>query len=152
MGIRAIYSLISAHEFNKHKRDLANADLARSLSITIDKAWLEFHQVFREMAKPLRLVIRGDYSAYGRLEGGLIEVGDEDGDDFYLAHLSPSMVKKINAALSEFTEDDLFISIRQLGWPCGRPEKNYYRTHFKNLKEAHKTATERGAALEILIT
>ena len=159
MGLRASMKVIPAALFKQHKDDLAELDVPKGATAFSIDAWLEIQSVLRAKPKPLKLAISGDRPIDGKLEGGLLRTSsgeaddddtddDDDGDDCYIGYASPTLVKKLDAALATLDESELLADIKA----AGLSGKSEYRKSFAILRKAYATAAESGAAILVIIT
>jgi hypothetical protein len=158
-------SVIPAAAFKQHKDNLTGLEVpADAPKFWLNKLWLEFHTALRGMPKPLCLAISGDHPVYGRLDGGLLRAGDdtpddeveemddEDGDDGYFGVASPALVKRLDAALGQFSDAELLAAIKSAGWPRKKGASRHYGSSFDQLRKAYRAAAETGAAVMVVIT
>jgi hypothetical protein len=112
---------------------------------SIDKAWHEFHSVFKLKGPPLSLVIAGDH--LHPLSTHRLDEFSTGNHDYYIGFMSPSLVRDVADALSTVTaidykrwESELFGDRLH----CGE-------AYFSQLKSAYTEAAERQNALMIVI-
>lgn len=152
MSVTAELQLVPAKDVAKRIKEQT---LIAGESFSIDKTWLPFHLVFRELPAPLNLAIRGDKAVLGKLEGGMFEIDEaqeEEEVDVYWAFASARLAKKIAPALVDYAEAQLFAAIKQHGWDCKKGDQRYYGLHFKTLQKVYARAASEGAAVQIFIS
>ena len=145
MGIRAGLTEITPDVFEQ-VRTGGEPDLSEGPRHSIDKAWQDFHSVFRAKGQPLSLAISGDY-----LHPSSSHTLDEfcKGDhDYYVGFASPTLVQHVADSLAAVTateykhwESELF-----------GDHYNGGETLFPHLKAAYVDAATRNNALMIVIT
>lgn len=148
MGVRAGLTEISADVYTKVKAggNVDEADLKDRTWTSLDKAWYGFHNVFKQIAPPLKFTISGDYPH--PLGAPDIDVFDESPDyDFYLGYMSPSLVEEIADSLSMQSYE----KIAQLFELAGIEFDGYFQHHFEAMKQAYSQAAKNGNALYICI-
>jgi len=112
---------------------------------SIDKAWHDFHIVFRSKGPPLSLAIAGD-----RLHPQSPHTLDEfckGNHDYYVGFASPRLVREVAEALTGLTASDYKRWESELvgdQYNCGE-------TFFPDLKAAYTEAAVRKNALMIVI-
>jgi hypothetical protein len=152
VGVVASMKVVSAADFERHADDLGELSVPKDApSFWLDKAWSEFYFAFRSLSSPLRLTICGDRLVAGPrfFEGG---TEDEEGDDYYCAYASPSLVAEANDALAELPKDDVIDAIRRTaGWTLDAWDLEYYLECLDELRAAYRVAAESGGALLISI-
>jgi hypothetical protein len=67
-------------------------------SVGLDKSWWFLNLAFNNSDDPIKYAIEGDYSP----EGGLEAFNNGEGNDSYLAYVSPSVAKQISEVLKAF--------------------------------------------------
>ena len=161
MGLRASMTVIPAALFKRHKDALADLVVPKgAASFPID-AWLEIQSVLGAKPKPLKLAFSGDRPVDGKLEDGLLrtssddadeddddDMDGDDGDGCYIGYASPTLVKKLDAALALLDETELLGEIKAAGF-SGKSE---HRKSFANLRKAYGLAAESGSAVLVIIT
>ncbi len=112
---------------------------------SIDKAWRDFHAVFKAKGPPLSLAIAGDH--LHPLSPLSLNEFCEGNHEYYVGFVSPSLVREIAQALATLTaadykrwESELFCD----DYNCGE-------TFFPYLKSAYSEAAARRNALMIVI-
>jgi hypothetical protein len=148
MGVRAGLTEISADVYTKVKAggNVSEADLKDRTWTSLDKTWYGFHNVFKQMAPPLKLTISGDHPH--PLGAPDIDVFVEGADyDFYLGFMSPSLVKEIADSLSLLS----YTEIAQLFELAGIEFDDYFQHYLDGMKQAYSQAAENGNALYICI-
>jgi hypothetical protein len=148
MGIRAGLTEISANAYTKVKAggNIDEADLENRTWTSLDKAWYGFHNVFKQMAPPLKLTISGDYPH--PLGAPDVDVFDESPDyDFYLGFMSPPLVEEIADSLSMLS----YAEIARLFELIGIEFDSYFQHHLEAMKQAYSQAAKNRNALYICI-
>lgn len=163
MGLAASMRVLPADLYEQYKdtTDDCPSPEACGARFSLDRAWQELHEAFRGMPKPLPLAVSGDRPFRSRLDDGLLRGGNPDSDeewdeneeDCYFGYASPALVKKLDRALEQLSEDEVLAAITAAGWDCTKKsDQKYYLSAFKELRKAYRTAAPEGAALLIVIT
>jgi len=137
----------------RHRGNINNLSLPEDCaSFDLDKAWLEIHLALRQMRAPVNRALRGDRTIYGALEGGVLEVPeDEHGPDAFIGLATPGLVKKIDKALASLTGQRLVSLIKKDGWEVDSHRRDYYARCLKELKSAYRTAAKQDSYLQVFI-
>jgi Domain of unknown function (DUF1877) len=112
---------------------------------SIDKAWNDFHAVFKVRGPPLSLAIAGD--RLHPLSPHNLDEFCEGNHDYYMGFMSPRLVREVADALSTLTASDYKRWESELfgnHYNCGE-------TFFPHLKAAYVDAAGRQNALMIVI-
>jgi hypothetical protein len=143
MGVRAGLTEIPAELFEQVVA--GEAKLPDEPRHSIDKAWHDFHAVFKVKGPPLSLAIAGDH--LHPLSPHSLDEFCEGNHDYYVGFVSPRLVREVADALSTLTaagykrcESELFGD----HYNCGE-------TFFPCLKAAYSEAAARQNALMIVI-
>jgi hypothetical protein len=144
MGLRAGLTEITPDVFDQIARG-EEPDLPSGERRSIDKAWDDFHVVFKKEGPPLSLAIAGDVlhpESRHTLEDFL-----GGNHDYYVGFMSPGLVRDIANALTGFALSELTRRCEALDpgqYTCGLG-------FFGELKAAYTEAAQRGNALVIVI-
>jgi len=114
-------------------------------SHSIDKAWTDFHAVFKVKGPPLSFAIAGDH-LYSLSPHRLDDFCDGN-HEYYIGFVSPRLVREVADVLSTLTETDYKRSESEL---FGN-DHGYGETFFPVLKAAYTEAAARKNSLMIVI-
>ncbi len=112
---------------------------------SIDKAWNDFHAVFKVKGPPLSLAIAGDY--LHTLSAHSLDEFCKGDHEYYVGFASPQLVRKVADALATVTAVDY----KQWEGDMFGDQYNCGETFFPYLKAAYKEAAARQNALMIVI-
>jgi hypothetical protein len=100
MGQLATFVELGPDLFERVLAD-ADPDLKRCRHHSIDKAWDSLHSVLQSQGPPLSLAITGDRA---HPQGGhSLDEFIQDGHEYYIALMSPRLVREVAAALTNIT-------------------------------------------------
>ncbi|HTU92821.1 MAG TPA: DUF1877 family protein [Gemmataceae bacterium] len=144
MGVRAGFTEISPDIFEQVVAG-AEPETTGGVHHSIDKAWNDFHLVFRSKGPPLNSAIAGDYRH--SLSPHSLDEFCEGHHEYYVGFVSPHLVGEIAKVLVNITAADYKRWERELvgdQYNCGE-------TFFPELKAAYAEAAARKSALMIVI-
>jgi len=144
MGVRASLTEISPEQFEQVVAG-GQPKLPNEPSYSIDKAWNDFHFLFRCKGHPLRHAIAGDY-LHPQSPHSLDEFC-EGNHEYYLGFASPRLVLEVAHSLTDLSAMDYKRWENELmgtQYNCGE-------TFFPYLKAAYESAAARKNALMIVI-
>lgn len=144
MGIRASFSQITPDIFEQMVRG-EEPKIAEGEWHSIDKAWFDFHTVFRQKSHPLDLVIAGD--CLHPQSQQTLEEFCKGGHDWYFGLASPTLVHEAAKALSALSTVELKQWYDEQN--CGGYDCSFY--FFAQLKSAYTSAADHGNALMIMV-
>ena len=145
MGVRAGFSEITPEVFAQVAAG-AQPDITPGIRHSIDKAWHDFHVVFRSKGPPLSLAIAGDYR-HPLSPHSLDEFCDGRYHEYYVGFASPQLVQEVAEALAKVTASDY------KRWETELVGDQYsMETFFPTLKTAYLEAAVRRNALMIVIS
>lgn len=144
MGVRASFLEISAELFEQIVAG-GEPELPREPRQCIDKAWNDFHAVFKAKGSPLCLAISGDHRH--SLSPHTLDQFCEGHHEYYFGFASPDLVRQIANALFDVSSSDYKAWEVVLVGDC----YNIGQVFFPNLKAAYLEAAAHHNALMILI-
>lgn len=148
MGVRAELREIPAAAFARVKAggDIIKEDLETGAWTSLDKAWYDFHNLFKQMDSPLKYVIAGDYP-YPLSPRDIETFVENDDYDFYMGFVSPPVVREISDSLSKLSDLELTRMLEEVGMEFDR----YCQRYFKDMKRTYSQVAKNGNALYICI-
>jgi hypothetical protein len=148
MGLRASVILISPEAYAAMVKDPQTDDVSLSgKCFEIDKAWSEFHQVFKQMGEPLKFAIEGKFCPYGNFETGEVD----GGVGFVSAALAARIAKALAKLPFKTISDAVRESWRNHGHEYSDERDEYLGYHYETLQKAYATAAQRKKAVFISI-
>lgn len=144
MGVRAGLTEIPSEIFEQISAG-AEPAIPKEPHYSIDKAWNDFHQVFRNLGPPLDHAISGD-----RRHPQCLHTMDNfcGGDhEYFVGFASPELVQEVSNALASLTPADykrIEVQFYGDGYNCGE-------TFFSALKAAYENASAAENAVMIVI-
>jgi hypothetical protein len=135
MGQNAYLTIIARSEYRKYPR-VTPAALAQ---FDLNKGWVALDQALRTMPPPLDLGLQGDRVISG------------DDWDAYDAFVTPALARRISAALTDVSEEELIAALKSVGFASRKREYAEHLAFFDRLRAAYQEATKRDAYLRIFI-
>lgn len=145
MGMRASLTLISSRDYAALLKN-PKADISLDGEhYDIDKAWVEFHKVFKRLGGPLKFAIEGKYCPYGNFE----ENDDGMADGFVSATVAARIAQELAKLPLKSIIDSVKGDYRNMGLDFPEGEGPYLRAHFATLKKAYTAAAKKKMAVHI---
>jgi Domain of unknown function (DUF1877) len=149
MGMRASITLISPQTYSAIVKDPQNADVSlEGESYDIDKAWSEFHEVFKTLGAPLKYAIEGEFCPNGNFEEN--DTGGNDG--FVSVALAARISKELAKLPFKKVSDGVRESWRQNELDYPDDEDEYLGCHYATLQKAYAAAADQKMAVYIGIS
>jgi hypothetical protein len=120
-------------------------DIAGGTRHSIDKAWYDFHVVFRSKGPPLSLAMSGDYRH--PLSPHSLDEFCKGNYEYYVGFASPALVEEVANALANVTASNY----KEWETACNCDQCPLIETFFAALKTAYLGAATRKNALMIVI-
>ena len=142
MGLDASYRLIPRSEYRKHQKDSVHYVFPKSLpQFHLDREWLALHDALTQFGKPLSDAIRGNRPS---------EPFDDEWE-VYDSFFTPGLVKKIDKALGNVTNEAFVAALKHDGRIKRKRDAKGYLESFDSLKAGFHDAASKDAYLWILI-
>ncbi len=144
MGVIASLTVIPADRLNKtmtyFKRG-ARIPSSDKYRFYIDKAWIDFHEAFKELPEPLPFAVMGP--DFKKME-------QEVELDFII--ISPALVKEVNLALKKLSEEKMIAALKKKAIVSRYSKGSYQRYYFGVFKKAYRMAAKESAGIAVLIS
>lgn len=147
MGISADFTVIPVTEYRKHRSKPDTYLFPTTLAkFELYKEWGTLNSTFSRLPHPLGLAIRGDRPTHESFE---------DWEEVYTAFVTPGLVKKINKALQNLTDEDYIAALKarlkEIKTTLRTCEHRFYLTSLQKVRDAYQQAATEGAYLYIFI-
>jgi hypothetical protein len=147
MGIRCSYTLMSPEALERFQARETRTEDVKEERFSIDKGWYGFHIAFRKFGPPLSLAVNGDQQPYDFPPDIDRWLNGTFPSDFYIATVSPPLVKRIDEKLKMLNE-------LQIDSICEESEvspRDYFTSNFNSLRDAFANAARRSWALLVTV-
>ncbi len=150
MGIRGSYILMSPEalgRFQAREPDPEGQQHVQEEWFSIDKLWYPFHIALRRFGPPLSLAVNGDHQPSDCPPDIDSYADGRFPSDFYIATISPPLVKQVDEKLRNLSDADIELMIKE----SEVSPREYFTSNFAALREAYATAAQKSYALLVTI-